>query len=105
MAGFLNSTDLRLAYRAAVPYISNPFVTMALTSVQVVRRYIPSIKFILFLKLFLYFRFTAFGGPSLYMSFLGMEMLYGPVKVNMTFDPNLDWSNSMPELLYWDNSM
>ena len=49
MAGFLNSTNLRLAYRASDSYISNPFVTMARTSVEVARRYvcyIPSIKFI-----------------------------------------------------------
>ena len=47
MAGFLNSTNLRLAYRAAVPYISNPFVTMAQTSVEVARRYL-NVKFTIF---------------------------------------------------------
>lgn len=51
MAGFLNSTNLRLAYRAAVPYISNPFVTMAQTSVEVARRY-SSVKFTIFKFIF-----------------------------------------------------
>ena len=40
IAGFLNSTDLTLNYRAIVPYISNPFVTMGQTSVEVARRYV-----------------------------------------------------------------
>jgi len=103
MAGFLNSTNLRLSYRASVPYISNPFVTMARTSVEVARRYIKQ-KFQLNFDISC-FRFTTFGGPSFYISFLGMETLLGPLSVNVTFDRTLDWSHSIPELLYWDIGM
>ena len=39
------------------------------------------------------------------MSFMGMQTLYGPLNVNLTFDRTLDWSHSVPELLYWDNGM
>ena len=46
-----------------------------------------------------------FGGPSFYVSFLGMETLYGPLNVNVTFDRTLEWSYAVPELLYWDNGM
>ena len=107
IAGFLNSTDLRLDYRATVPYISNPFVTMGQTSVEVARRclYIVTKMYSLYLHYFILIRFTSFGGPSLYVSFLGMETLQGPLSINVTFDRNLDWSHSVPQLLYWDNSM
>ncbi len=47
-------------------------------------------------------RFTAIGGPSFYISFLGQDNLYGTLEVNATFDPTLDWSVATPELAYWD---
>ena len=56
-----------------------------------------------FLKFIL--RFTTFGGPSFYVSFMGMQTLYGPLNVNLTIDRTLDWSHSVPELLYWDIGM
>ena len=34
-----------------------------------------------------------------------METLLGPLNVNVTFDRTLDWSHSVPELLYWDIGM
>ena len=64
MAGFLNSTNLRLAYRASVPYISNPFVTMARTSVEVARRYI-------------YIRHKVYLISDIFVS--GLQLLEGPV--------------------------
>ena len=47
-------------------------------------------------------RFTEIGGPSFYVSFLGQDSLNGPLTINTTFDPSLDWSNANPDLGYWD---
>ena len=64
MAGFLNSTNLRLAYRASVPYISNPFVTMAQTSVEVARRYTPVVlmhNIYIYIYIYIFFFFFVLG--------------------------------------------
>lgn len=39
-AGFLSDVDLQRYYRSSSPYISNPYVTMGQTSVNVSRRYV-----------------------------------------------------------------
>lgn len=85
--GFLNQSDITQRYRAAMPYISNPFVTMSQTSREIARR------------------FTEFGGPSFYVSFLGQDSLNAPLEINVTFDRSVDWSLATPEIAYWDNGM
>ena len=74
-------------YRVMNPYISNPFLTMGLTSRDVARR------------------FMEFGGPSFYVSFLGQTSLNAPLDINVTFDSTLDWNVATPEIAYWDIGM
>ncbi len=50
-------------------------------------------------------RFTEFGGPSFFVSFLGQESLSAPVDLNVTFDRSLDWDVATPELAFWDVGM
>ena len=83
-AGFLNQDDVTKTYRVLTPYISNPFLTMGLTSREIARR------------------FTEFGGPSFYVSFLGQESLNAPLDINVTFDSSLDWDVATPEIGFWD---
>ena len=80
----MKEADVTRKYRVDLPYISNPYVTMDQTSRVIARRFI------------------AIGGPSFYISFIGQESLDGPLNINVTFDSNLDWSNGMPVLAYWD---
>ena len=82
--GFLNQEDVTKTYRVATPYISNPFLTMGLTSRDIARR------------------FTEFGGPSFFVSFLGQDSLNAPLDLNVTFDSSLDWEIATPEIAYWD---
>lgn len=86
-AGFLNQEDVTRAYRAITPYISNPFLTMGFTSRDIARR------------------FTEFGGPSFFVSFLGQSSLNSPLDINVTFDSSLDWDMAMPEIAFWDVGM
>ena len=86
-AGFLDQSDVVKTYRSATPYISNPILSMSMTSRDVARR------------------FTEFGGPSFYVSFLGQDSLDGPLELNVTFDSMLDWGVASPELAYWDTGM
>ena len=86
-AGFFNQSDITHRYRTAMPYISDPFITMSQTSREIARR------------------FTEFGGPSFYISFLGQERLDAPIEINATFDRSLDWSIATPEIAYWDNGV
>ena len=76
-------------YRSNLPYISNPFLSMGLTSRDIARR------------------FTEFGGPSFFVSFLGQDALNAPLDINVTFDRSLDWDPAMatPEIAFWDNGM
>ncbi len=83
-AGFLDQSDVRKTYRSMTPYISNPFLTMSQTSRDVARR------------------FTEFGGPSFYVSFLGQDSLDAALELNVTIDALLDWDIATPELAYWD---
>ena len=83
-AGFLQDDDVTRDYRVNIPYISNPYETMDKTSRDLARR------------------FTAIGGPSFYVSFLGQDTLQGELIFNVSFDPSLDWSESEPKLAYWD---
>ena len=83
-AGFLQDDDVTRDYRVNTPYISNPYETMDKTSRDLARR------------------FTAIGGPSFYVSFLGQDTLQGELIFNVSFDPSLDWSESEPKLAYWD---
>lgn len=85
--GFLNQDDVTRAYRAITPYISNPFLTMGFTSRDIARR------------------FTEFGGPSFYVSFLGQSSLNSPLDINVTFDSSLDWDVAEPEIAFWDVGM
>ncbi len=84
ITGYLSQFSVTQNYRVAVPYISNPFVTMAQTSREIARR------------------FTEIGGPSFYISFFGQDSLTGVIGVNVTFDGSLDWAAAVPELAYWD---
>ena len=83
-AGFLDQSDVVKTYRSTMPYISNPFLTMSQTSRDVARR------------------FTEFGGPSFYVSFLGQDSLDSALELNVTIDAWLDWDIANPELAYWD---
>ena len=83
-AGFLEEIDVIRQYRVNVPYISNPYDTMDQTSRDIARR------------------FTAIGGPSFFVSFLGQDSLQGELRFNVTFDSTLDWTESDPKLAYWD---
>jgi hypothetical protein len=83
-SGFLQDDDVKRSYRINTPYISNPYITMGQTSRIIARRFI------------------AIGGPSFYVSFIGQESLHGQLKLNVTFDSTLDWSDSEPTIGYWD---
>ena len=84
ITGFLSHSEVTQYYTVRVPYISDPFVTMAETSREIARR------------------FTEVGGPSFFVSFLGQDSLSDVIEVNVTFDGSLDWSAAVPELAYWD---
>jgi hypothetical protein len=47
-------------------------------------------------------RFTELSGPSFYVTVLGQDELQGPLKLNVSFDTELDFNGAYPELLYWD---
>ena len=84
-AGFLNQDDVTKTYRVQTPYISDPFLTMGFTSRDIARR------------------FTEFGGPSFFVSFLGQDSLNSPLDINVTYDRSLDWDVARPEIAYWDD--
>lgn len=86
-AGFLNQDDVTKMYRVNIPYISNPFLTMGSTSREIARR------------------FTEFGGPSFFISFLGQGSLNSPLDINVTYDRSLDWDVARPEIGFWDYGM
>lgn len=83
-AGFLSDVQVKYSYRVALPYISNPYVTMDRTSRDIARRLV------------------SIGGASFYVSLLGQDNLDGELMLNVSFDTTLDWSESEPRLVYWD---
>ena len=50
----------------------------------------------------IFHRFTNIGGPSFYVSFLGQNSLSAPLKIQVSFDSNVDWTLARPTLLFWD---
>jgi hypothetical protein len=82
--GFLSFIDLKNQYSTEIPFVSNPFATMLETA-----RHLAG-------------RFTELSGPSFYVTVLGQDELQGPLKLNVSFDTELDFNGAYPELLYWD---
>ncbi len=83
-AGFLSEQDVTRVYHVQTPYISNPYLTMDLTSRELARR------------------FSSIGGPSFFISFFGQESLEGELIITTSFDSSVNWTESVPRLAYWD---